>query len=129
MTRAPPTTKNTTAAAIAQPAPANHQTRHNNASTGDNANNTNTGCCLITSNALVARTRSISLPAIGSGCQTTAQVAPLPSAAAAAISSQPPTNPMGHFVRPAARGPARALETQVTQEICAERTYGSTSPT
>ncbi|POX75762.1 hypothetical protein C3473_02120 [Mycobacterium kansasii] len=48
-----------------------------NASTGDNANSTIPGCCLITASALVARTRSISLPAMRSACHDTGPVNPL----------------------------------------------------
>lgn len=59
---APPTTTSTRAATIAHPAPASHHMTPNAASTGDSAKNTITGCCLITARALVARTRSISLP-------------------------------------------------------------------
>src|SRR5271163_1104918 len=63
----------TTAPEIAQLAPMSHQVAARSASTGDTAKSTRTGCCRITSRALFARIRSmsLSLPAMRSECQLT----------------------------------------------------------
>src|ERR1700733_3966684 len=63
-----PASTSAMAAAIAHPAPASHQRTPNTASAGDTAKSTRTGCCLITSRALVARIRSMSLSAMNSEC-------------------------------------------------------------
>src|SRR5271166_3379860 len=71
MTAAPPMRTSTTAAVMAQPAPASHQIRPTAMSAGDNAKSTIPGFCLITSSALFARIGSISLPGMPSECQLT----------------------------------------------------------